>query len=81
MARGSRRDITGSHARAGARSGIAALTRADGARRYGVLSPPLLHLKRASGESRFPLYDEIESARGLVDASGAVTDTYDIDTL
>jgi hypothetical protein len=46
-----------------------------------VLSPPLLHLKRASGESRFPLYDEIESARGLVDASGAVTDTYDIDTL
>ena len=27
-----------------------------------------------------PLYDEIGSARGLVDANGAVTDTYDMDT-
>jgi RHS repeat-associated protein len=43
---------------------------------YGTL----LHLKRASGESRFPLYDEIGSARGLVDAGGTVTDTYDMDT-
>jgi RHS repeat-associated protein len=43
---------------------------------YGAL----LHLKRATGESRFPLYDEIGSARGLVDASGVVTDTYDMDT-
>lgn len=43
---------------------------------YGAL----LHLKRATGESRFPLYDEIGSARGLVDASGTVTDTYDMDT-
>ena len=43
---------------------------------YGAL----LHLKRATGESRFPLYDEIGSARGLVDAAGAVTDTYDMDT-
>jgi RHS repeat-associated protein len=43
---------------------------------YGAL----LHLKRASGESRFPLYDEIGSARGLVDAGGTVTDTYDMDT-
>jgi RHS repeat-associated protein len=43
---------------------------------YGTL----LHLKRATGESRFPLYDEIGSARGLVDASATVTDTYDMDT-
>lgn len=43
---------------------------------YGAL----LHLKRATGESRFPLYDEIGSARALVDASGVVTDTYDMDT-
>ena len=43
---------------------------------YGAL----LHLQRATGESRFPLYDEIGSARGLVDASGTVTDTYDMDT-
>jgi RHS repeat-associated protein len=43
---------------------------------YGTL----LHLKRATGESRFPLYDEIGSARGLVDANGAVTDTYEMDT-
>jgi len=43
---------------------------------YGTL----LHLKRATGESRFPLYDSIGSARGLVDASGTVTDTYDMDT-
>jgi len=43
---------------------------------YGTL----LHLKRATGESRFPLYDEIGSARGLVDAGGTVTDTYDMDT-
>jgi len=39
-----------------------------------------LHLQRATGESRFPLYDEIGSARGLVDASGVVTDTYEMDT-
>ena len=36
--------------------------------------------RRATGESRFPLYDEIGSARGLVDASGTVTDTYEMDT-
>jgi hypothetical protein len=42
---------------------------------YGTL----LHLQR-TGVSRFPLYDEIGSARGLVDASGVVTDTYDMDT-
>jgi RHS repeat-associated protein len=40
----------------------------------------LLHIQRATGESRFPIYDEIGSASGLVDASGAVTDTYDMDT-
>ena len=44
---------------------------------YGAL----LHIQRTSGSlSRFPLYDEIGSARGLVDASGTVTDTYDMDT-
>jgi len=43
---------------------------------YGAL----LHIQRATGESRFPLYDEIGSARGLVDANGAVTDTYEMDT-
>ena len=44
---------------------------------YGTL----LHIQRTSGSlSRFPLYDEIGSARGLVDATGAVTDTYDMDT-
>ena len=43
---------------------------------YGTL----LHIRRYTGEDRFPLYDEIGSARGLVDASGAVTDTYDMDT-
>jgi hypothetical protein len=44
---------------------------------YGAL----LHLKRTTGESRFPLYDEIGSARGLVDASGAMADTSDMVTL
>jgi RHS repeat-associated protein len=39
----------------------------------------LLHLQRATGESRFPMYDMIGSARGLVDANGAVTDTYEMD--
>jgi hypothetical protein len=34
----------------------------------------VLHIQRATGESRFPLYDEIGSARGLVDAFGTVTD-------
>jgi len=40
-----------------------------------------LHLYRTSGTlSRFPMYDNIGTARGLVDASGAVTDTYELDT-
>ena len=40
-----------------------------------------LHLYRPSGTlSRFPMYDNIGTARGLVDASGAVTDTYELDT-
>ena len=43
---------------------------------YGTM----LHLQRNTGESRFPIYDEIGSARGLIDASGTVTDTYDMDT-
>ena len=39
-----------------------------------------LHLQRYTGESRLPIYDEIGSARGLIDAGGTVTDTYDMDT-
>jgi RHS repeat-associated protein len=42
---------------------------------YGAL----LHLKRATGESRFPMYDLTGSVRGLLDASGAVTDTYTLE--
>jgi RHS repeat-associated protein len=34
----------------------------------------------SSNIPRFPLYDEIGSARGLVDSSGTVTDSYDMDT-
>jgi len=42
---------------------------------------PLLHLYRPTGGlSRFPMYDNIGSVRGLVDASGTVTDTYEFDT-
>jgi len=41
----------------------------------------LLHLHRPTGTlSRFPVYDNIGTVRGLVDASGAVTDTYEFDT-
>ena len=44
---------------------------------YGAL----LHLYRSSGTlSRFPMYDNIGTVRGLVDVSGAVTDTYELDT-
>jgi RHS repeat-associated protein len=40
-----------------------------------------LHLYRASGTlSRFPMYDNIGSARGLLDASGTATDWYELDT-
>jgi hypothetical protein len=34
---------------------------------------------RSSSVSRFPLYDSIGSGRALVDASGAITDTYHMD--
>ncbi len=52
--------------------------------RYTTAGPsyfgPLLHEWRASGSlSRFPLYDLTGSVRELVDASGAVTDTYTLD--
>jgi len=51
--------------------------------RYTTQDPsyfsPLLHMWRSSSTSRFPLYDLTGSARGLVDASGAVTDTYELD--
>jgi len=40
-----------------------------------------LHLYRTSGTlSRFPMYDNIGSVRGLVDASGTATDWYELDT-
>ena len=40
-----------------------------------------LHLYRPSGTlSRFPMYDSIGSARGLLDASGTATDWYELDT-
>jgi len=40
-----------------------------------------LHLYRPSGTlSRFPMYDNIGSARGLLDASGTATDWYELDT-
>jgi RHS repeat-associated protein len=40
-----------------------------------------LHLYRPSGSlSRFPMYDNIGSARGLLDASGTATDWYELDT-
>jgi RHS repeat-associated protein len=41
----------------------------------------LLHLYRPSGTlSRFPMYDNIGTARGLLDASGTATDWYELDT-
>ena len=44
---------------------------------YGAL----LHLYRPTGTlSRFPMYDNIGSVRGLVDASGTATDWYELDT-
>jgi len=40
-----------------------------------------VHLYRPSGSlSRFPMYDNIGSARGLLDASGTATDWYELDT-
>jgi len=51
--------------------------------RYTTADPslfsPLLHMWRSSSTSRFPLYDMTGSARELVDATGAVTDTYTLD--
>ncbi|MFB3883455.1 MAG: RHS repeat domain-containing protein [Armatimonadota bacterium] len=46
----------------------------------GSYYAPLLHLYRASGSlSRLPMYDLTGSLRGLVDATGAVTDTYSLE--
>jgi RHS repeat-associated protein len=45
----------------------------------GSYYAPLLHMWRVTGESRFPMYDLTGSARGLVDATGAVTDTYSLE--
>jgi len=40
-----------------------------------------LHLYRTSGSlSRFPMYDNIGTARGLLDSSGTATDWYELDT-
>ena len=40
-----------------------------------------LHLYRPTGSlSRFPMYDNIGSTRGLLDASGTATDWYELDT-
>ena len=39
---------------------------------------PWLHLSRY-GISRFPLSDGVGTARGLVDASATVTDTYSLE--
>jgi RHS repeat-associated protein len=41
---------------------------------------PWLHMWRSDGSSRFPLFDAVGSARGLVDASAAVTDSYVLDS-
>jgi len=47
----------------------------------GSYSSQWLHLHRPSGGlSRFPMYDKIGSARGLLDASGTATDWYELDT-
>jgi len=40
---------------------------------------PWLHTQRAGGISRFPLYDAVGTARHLVDASAAITDSYTLD--
>jgi hypothetical protein len=52
--------------------------------RYTTTDPsyfaPLLHMWRSTSIGRFPLYDLTGSARGLADGSGAVTDTYQMDT-
>ena len=45
----------------------------------GSYSGSLLHIQRATGESRFPLLDGIGTVRGLADPSATVTDTYDTD--
>ena len=41
---------------------------------------PRIRYWRTGDISRFPLYDNIGTARGLVDASGTVTDNYVLDT-
>ena len=41
---------------------------------------PWLHMWRSGGVSRFPLFDSVGTARGLVDASATVTDSYVLDS-
>jgi RHS repeat-associated protein len=45
----------------------------------GSYFAPMLHLKRSTGESRFPMYDAVGTARALVDDTATVTDTYSLD--
>jgi len=47
----------------------------------GTFFSSWLHLHRPTGSlSRFPMYDNIGTARGLLDASGTATDWYELDT-
>jgi len=47
----------------------------------GTYNGVMLHLYRVTGAlSRFPMYDSAGSVRGLLDASGTVTDLYELDT-
>jgi len=41
---------------------------------------PWLHMWRSGGVSRFPLFDAVGTARGLVDASATITDSYVLDS-
>jgi len=45
----------------------------------GSYYQPWLHMQRAGGISRFPLYDGVGTARWLVDASATATDAYSLD--
>jgi RHS repeat-associated protein len=46
----------------------------------GSYYEPWVHVKYAAGDSRFPLYDAIGTARALVNDSYTVTDTFELDT-
>jgi len=46
----------------------------------GTFFGPWLHMWRSDGGSRFPLLDGVGSARGLVDGSATLTDSYRLDS-